>query len=184
MMGASFAMETGRSMADLGAQDTPITLDGHDARFKYRVVGVAVRDGKVLLHRREPDGFWCLPGGRARLMESSADTLRREMQEELGVPVEVQRLVWVVESFCRYHGRPHHTLALYFLIALPPDQSVPSEGEDDGVRVVFRWFPLAELGSVPLYPSFLRKALLDIPATPVHVVQAHGDLPLAGEQEQ
>jgi len=168
-------------MPDSDAQDTPITLDGGDARFKYRVVGVALRDGKVLLHRREPDGFWCLPGGRARLMEPSADTLRREMQEELGISVEVQRLVWVVESFCRYHGTPHHTLALYFLIALPPGQQVPSEGEDDGVRVVFEWFPVTELGSVPLYPAFLRKALVDIPGAAVHVVQTHGDLPLAGE---
>jgi len=167
--------------------DTPITFEEGEARFKYRVVGVALRDGKVLLHRRERDAFWFMPGGRGQLMEPSADTLRREMREELGIGVEVNRLLWVVESFCTYRGSRYHQLALYFLISLPPeslpcDSPAPFESEDGGSRVTFRWFPLTELDGLPLYPSFLRRALLDIPATPLHVVHADGDLPLAGEQ--
>ena len=66
-----------------------ITIDHDDRRFHYRVVGVAVHNDAVLLHQGEGDDFWTLPGGRAEIGEPAAQTLKREMQEELGVLVEV-----------------------------------------------------------------------------------------------
>jgi hypothetical protein len=47
--------------------------------------------------------------------------------------------------------------------------------EGDDLRLIFRWFPVAELTQVPLYPTFLRDALADLPASPCHIV--HRDLP-------
>jgi hypothetical protein len=32
--------------------------------LNYRVVGVCIRDGHVLLHWEEKDEFWVMPGGR------------------------------------------------------------------------------------------------------------------------
>ena len=71
-----------------------ITFDGGPARFNFRVVGVALdrERGRALLHRAEHDDFWSLPGGRAELLEPAEATLRREMREELGVEVAVERL--------------------------------------------------------------------------------------------
>jgi len=66
-----------------------IVFDVGSVRFNYRAVGVALHGGKVLLHRAEKDPFWALPGGRVELLEAAGDTLRREMQEELGVPIVV-----------------------------------------------------------------------------------------------
>ncbi|HKV58574.1 MAG TPA: NUDIX domain-containing protein, partial [Ktedonobacteraceae bacterium] len=73
-----------------------ITFDRGNLRFSYRVTGVAIRDGKVLLQKPVEGGFCFLPGGRAELQESAGETLRREMQEELHVDVTVGRLLWVV----------------------------------------------------------------------------------------
>ena len=69
-----------------------ITFARGPLRFNYRVVGIAINDGRVLLHRAETDDFWALPGGRAELMEPASVTLQREMQEELGIEVQVLRL--------------------------------------------------------------------------------------------
>lgn len=71
-----------------------ITFDEDNIRFTNRVVGIAYDGDRVLLHRAVADDFWALPGGRAELLEAAADTLRREMREELGTDVEVERLVW------------------------------------------------------------------------------------------
>lgn len=154
-----------------------ITYDLEDIRFNYRVVGAAFDGDRVLLHRAVWDDFWALPGGRAELLEPSSAVLKREMREELGVEVRVNRLLWVVENFFDHAGFRYHELSLYFLMTLPPDAplrhaSSPFYGmEDNGTRLEFCWFPLEELASLELHPSFLRTGLRQLPASPTHVVQ-------------
>lgn len=70
---------------------TMITFARENTRFTYRIVGVTIEDGRVLLHQAEGDDFWALPGGRAELLEPAEATLRREMREELDIEVEVVR---------------------------------------------------------------------------------------------
>lgn len=159
-----------------------ITFARGPLRFNYRVVGIAINDGRVLLHRAETDDFWALPGGRAELMEPASVTLQREMQEELGIEVQVLRLLWLVENFFEYNEERFHELALYFLMEIPDGRTTrrTSEeidgveqfwGEGDGnLRLIFRWFDVADLEQVRLFPSFLRQGLKDLPTTPVHVV--------------
>ena len=64
---------------------------------KVGVVGVLVRDNQLLAIRRSQHvrapGRHCFPGGAMEPGESEAETLVREMQEELGVQVRpVRRL--------------------------------------------------------------------------------------------
>ena len=41
-----------------------LCFDEGNHRFNYRVAGVAIVDGNVLVHRGENEPFWSLPGGR------------------------------------------------------------------------------------------------------------------------
>ena len=88
------------------------------------MVGVAIHDGSVLLHRADHESFWTLPGGRVEHGETAEQTVKREMQEELETDVDVVRLLWLVENFFEYDGRRYHEIALYFLIRFP-DNSLP-----------------------------------------------------------
>ena len=154
-----------------------ITYDLEDVRFNYRVVGAAFDGDRVLLHRAVWDDFWALPGGRAELLEPATVVLKREMREELGIEVRVERLLWVVENFFDHAGLRYHELSLYFLMSLPPDNPLrQARGlfygmEDNGTRLEFCWFPLGELTSLELHPSFLRRGLRQLPVSPTHVVQ-------------
>src|SRR5690606_16384382 len=96
-----------------------ISVDIGPAHFLYRVGGVCLHDGRVLLHRAVGDDFWSLPGGRCEILETAADALTREMREELAVKVTVGRLLWVVEDFFTMDGRPYHQIGLYFAVDLP-----------------------------------------------------------------
>ena len=54
------------------------------------VAGVIVMDSRILLCHRSPGrrwypDVWDLPGGHVEVGESSADALKRELLEELGV---------------------------------------------------------------------------------------------------
>ena len=49
----------------------------------------------VLLQRRSDNGQWGLPGGSVEIGESVTDAIRREVEEETGLLVEVVKLVGV-----------------------------------------------------------------------------------------
>ena len=55
---------------------------------------------RVLLVRRQDNGFWALPGGCQDLGETPAGCARRECQEETGFEIVVGRLLGVFSSRC------------------------------------------------------------------------------------
>ncbi len=145
------------------------------AIFVHRVAAVIVDAERVLLHRAAGDDFWSLPGGRAELMEPSADGVRREMREELGIDIQVERLLWVAENFFRHQDRNYHEVGLYFLASLSADAPQlgsrgPFAGQEanlsDGpAQLTFQWFPRtpAALEEIHLLPAFLRAELVHLP---------------------
>ena len=154
-----------------------IRFDLGTRRFNYRIVGVAIHDEQVLLHRAEHETFWTCPGGRAEFGEAAEDTIKREMREELDTEIEVIRLLWFVENFFEYEGLSYHELAVYFLIRFPdgsrPLASRGFESADQGVKLLFQWVPVnvKVLTELPLLPAFLPAGLVDLPASMVHLVE-------------
>ena len=70
-----------------------------------RVPGVGcgaaiVRNGQILLIKRlrPPEaGCWSLPGGKVDYLERVADAVVREIQEEIGVAIALERMIGMVE---------------------------------------------------------------------------------------
>lgn len=59
------------------------------------VCGVIFNEGRILLCRRKPEkplgGYWEFPGGKIEVGETEEEFLYRELQEELGIRVEIER---------------------------------------------------------------------------------------------
>ena len=153
-----------------------VAFEKAQGRFNYRVAGVAVHNGRVLLDRNTRNNYWVLPGGHPEMMESMTVALGREMFEEIGARVEVIRLLWVIENFF-YKDKPVHELSFYFLMEIDPHSPLlksdgPFYGEEHGYQLVYQWHPIEEtaLLKLPLYPGFLSGGLLELPETPMHIV--------------
>lgn len=154
-----------------------ITHRGERANFNFRVAAIVFDTSgeRVLIHRAPNEPFWTMPGGRVELMEPAAEALKREMQEELDVEVNVERLLWVVENFFPYNGKDWHEIAFYFLVSFPPGSPLYGHtdtftGDEEGMKLIFEWHDLDTINEVYLLPSFLRTALTDLPASVEHVV--------------
>jgi ADP-ribose pyrophosphatase YjhB (NUDIX family) len=159
-----------------------ITFKINQARFTYRVAWVCVHDNHVLLHRADGFDFWALPGGRVEIGEPSETTFRREIAEELGIHtgINVERLLWVAENFFTFEGTSHHELGLYYKVSLEQDaafydKSKIMEGTEeyyvkDRLKLFFQWFAVDTLDDVPLYPTFLRAGLRNLPTSAQHIV--------------
>jgi 8-oxo-dGTP diphosphatase len=66
------------------------------------VAGVIVRDdGRVLAIRRADNGTWEAPGGVLELTETIEEGVRREVFEETGVKISVDRLTGVYKNMTR-----------------------------------------------------------------------------------
>lgn len=153
-----------------------LTFTVAETRFTYRAAAVCIAGGDVLLHHAASDDFWSLPGGRCEMGEPATETVRREMEEETGAVVTVGPLRYVVENFFMHGGTQHHELGLYFACALPSvhpyhDRTREHAGVEGAVRLIFRWFPLATLADVPLYPVCLRDALPETTGGTRHILQ-------------
>ena len=156
-------------------------------RFIHRTVGVAVNDGYALLHRGEWDDFWSLPGGRVEMHETTAEALVREMREEISTYVNVGRLLWVVDSLFEHNNQACHELGFYYRITLPTDSPFLSIersfiGDESGIPLIYRWFPLDALEPLVLYPVFLKTGLQRLPQSTEHVIIRTTDtLPISGD---
>jgi ADP-ribose pyrophosphatase YjhB (NUDIX family) len=83
-----------------------------------RVAALVIQDGRVLVVYQNKDGrmCWMLPGGTADLGETFAEVLRREMAEELGLDLAVERPLAIVESISPDPGEyPVHMLHVIML---------------------------------------------------------------------
>lgn len=80
--------------------------------FSFRVAGILFRKNKVLVHRLINDDFYAFPGGRVEMFESTEHTIIREMNEELGVDVTVDRLLWICEHFFTLNSNKYHEILI------------------------------------------------------------------------
>lgn len=65
-------------------------------RRRIRVVGAAIFERGLLLIVRRPAhetgaGMWEFPGGKIELGESPAQAIKREIEEELGIQIQIEK---------------------------------------------------------------------------------------------
>ena len=160
-----------------------IRLNAGRARFQVRVAGLGFREGHVLVHRAVHESFWTFPGGRAEIGETSEETLRREMMEELGVDVAVGRLLWSVENFFHYEQLDWHEFGLYYLMDIPAEfpfdpKRIVHRIEDGDNELEFKWVRATReaLVALDIPPYFIAEEIENLPLTSRHLVWRDGDL--------
>lgn len=151
-----------------------VHLDGQ--RFQVRAAAIILHAGHVLVHRAPGDTYWALPGGRVEVGEEASATIVREMREELGEEVGCGPLLHIAENFFDLAGRRNHEIGFYFLVSLGEDsqhldKTRSYRGIENHLELEFRWFPVAELASINLRPTFLPASLAADPMVFSHAVQ-------------
>jgi ADP-ribose pyrophosphatase YjhB (NUDIX family) len=126
---------------------------GVSERQRVAVYGVCVDEqGRLLLARAAPSlalrGRWFRPGGGVQHGESPTDALRREIEEESGLHVELGELLDVLSDVRTLpDGTSLHTVRVIYRVA---SWSGSLRAERDGTTDAVRWVTREELSTLPL----------------------------------
>lgn len=129
-------------------------------KHSVSVAGIVVRDdGRVLVIKRDDNGHWEAPGGVLELDESFEAGVQREVLEETGLTVTVERLTGV------YKNLTHGIVALVY-------RCRPAGGEPhatDEAREI-RWMTREEAQSamVPAFGVRVLDAFEEAPQSRLH----------------
>lgn len=127
-------------------------------RFRPAAYGVALREGKVLVARSRFSGRWELPGGAVAPWETIEEGLKREYEEETGVPITVGSFVGFDQGFIAFFQYPFNSLRFFYRVEAAPAPVRPQADEVDEVR----WVDVEELDEGAMSPghyAFLRRCL-------------------------
>lgn len=129
-------------------------------KHSVSVAGIVVRDdGRVLVIKRDDNGHWEAPGGVLELDESFEAGVQREVLEETGLAVTVQRLTGV------YKNLTHGIVALVY-------RCRPAGGEPHATEEAreIRWMTKEEAQSamVPAFGVRVLDAFEEAPKSRVH----------------
>lgn len=118
-----------------------------------------IKDGKMAaIQIRDGEEEWyILPGGGQMSEETLPEAVCREVVEELGLQVACKELLFVIEGV---HGERFHRVDLVFrceLLGELPDAVLQTDTNQVGVA----WLELENLNLQPLYPSKLRRQIMN-----------------------
>ncbi|MEU2086646.1 NUDIX domain-containing protein [Streptomyces albus] len=127
---------------------------------------VIVHDGRVLLQRAHWEGQDCyfLPGGGQHPGEPLDAAARREVHEETGLTVTVEKLLWLREYIGANHEHADAEAATHRIEAVfqcTPDGSPGRLGGHaaDDVQTGLEWVELEKVPDLNLLPRALRQPI-------------------------
>lgn len=127
--------------------------------FSYRVAGICIEGGRVLLQKPTNDDGYAFPGGHVEFGETNEETLKREFREEMGIEISVGELRWVGEIFIDWGGKRCHQICLYYEVkaesGLPDKDSFTGKEHLEGRNFDIEFFrvPLDEIDRIDVYPT-------------------------------
>jgi len=125
-------------------QQRPVTKKKARAPHYDVTAAIIRKNGRVLIAQRPADkllgGMWEFPGGKMEKGETKEMCLRRELKEELGIEIKVEKQVMALR-----HAYSHFKITLYVF------ESRLMRGKPRAIEVAdFKWLPPRALAAYPM----------------------------------
>ena len=141
-----------------------MTVPCDEGFINIRVGAIIMKDGKILMvgNKVRPDYLYSV-GGRIKFGETAEEAVVREVFEETGVKMEIDRLGFVHENYfygdSDYNlGKMIYEISFFFYMKVPEDfKPVCASFTEDSHREFLKW--ISPDDDIKYYPEFFRKEL-------------------------
>ena len=141
-----------------------MTVPCGEGLINIRVGAIILKDGKFLMagNSRHPEYLYSV-GGRVQFGETAEQAIVREVLEETGAKMEIDRLGFVHENYficdtAPYLNKPVYEVSFYFYMNVPADfEPVCESCTAEGVREYLRW--ISPEDEIKCYPEFFKTEL-------------------------
>ncbi len=155
--------------------DRDMTLPCGDGLVNVRAGAIIMKDGQILMvgNRIRPEYLYSV-GGRIKFGETAEEAVIREVYEETGVRMEIDRLGFVHENYFRgdmasNRGKLIYEISFFFYMKVPEDFSpVCGSFTEDDHKEFLRWIRPDD--GIVYYPDFFRTELTHPEQTVKHFV--------------
>jgi len=151
--------------------DLTLPVDG--GFFNFRVGAIIPKDGRLLMVE-SARGYHYSVGGRVRFGETTEQAILREVEEETGVRLAIDRLGFIEENFF-YGDSPHnrgkliYELGFYFYMQVPEGfEPVSLRFQEGSAEERLEW--VSPDTDKRIFPAFFRTELRDPKPYVRHIV--------------
>ena len=145
--------------------NTDICVPCENGLINLRVGAIILKDGKLLMvgNKKRPEYLYSV-GGRIKFGETAAKAVIREVYEETGIQMEIDRLGFIHENFfygdaASNDGKLIYEISFFFYMKVPENfEPVSNSFNEDDNKEFLRW--ITPNDPVHYYPEFFRTELL------------------------
>ena len=138
-----------------------MTVECGEGFINIRVGAIIMKDGKFLMAGNERNDYLYSVGGRVKFGETAEEAVVREVYEETGVKMEIERLGFVHENYFigndyNKSGKLIYEVSLFFYMKVPEDFEpvCTSYTEEDHNREYLKW--VSPDTEETVFPEFFR----------------------------
>ena len=140
-----------------------MTVGCDNGLINIRVGAIIMKDGKFLMVGNERTDYLYSVGGRIKFGETAEEAVIREVLEETGIQMEIDRLGFVHENYFYGDaplnlGKLIYEISFFFYMQVP-DGFSPVSGSftEDESREYLRWVSVDD--TITMYPDFFKTEL-------------------------
>ncbi len=150
-----------------------LTINVEDYKLNIRAAGVIIHNGKVLVHKNGKTNHYALIGGRVEIGENSAETVKREIKEEIGKDVEINGYISTIENFFEMKDSKYHEIMFIHKVEFVNEDDKNIDYELKNIEgkdyLKYVWLEIDKIDEYPLLPGAV-KSILKENKFPVHKI--------------
>ena len=130
-----------------------------DRNVRTSAKALIIKDGCMLAIKINDHGevFYIMPGGGQMAGEPLPQACEREVAEETGIEVKAKDALFIIEGT---EGEPFHRVDVVFMCEYIGSSHIEHQGDNNQAGI--EWLKIDTLNKSQLYPSKLRRAIMNI----------------------